>query len=276
MKSKLLRLEGICLGLALLLATPLAVGTEGFAVLVAPPRFELKANPGDSINEHIEITNPGDRPVSFLIRTADWEMTEQGTATFYPPELKPGSCRPWVRIERHKIRLPAQGKKRYRFQLRIPEDTPPGECRVALLIEVPPEDAVQAQVNSINLPIRGRIAIVIYLAIGGAQPELVVKSMQLTEHNGQLTPVITVENKGIAHGRTSGYVDAIDANGKRIDFEITPLPILSGQSRKVPLYQPSIDEREPENFVAPLELTGKLEWETGTAAIRHRLEKSPE
>ena len=134
MNSKLFHHNYILKGLLILFCMPGKGNAEGFSVLVAPPRFELQANPGDTVRDHVEITNPGYSSVTFLMRTADWDMTEEGSTTFYPPELQPGSCRPMVRIERHKIRLPAKGKKRYRFQIEVPEDAPPGECRVALLI----------------------------------------------------------------------------------------------------------------------------------------------
>jgi len=268
MTSKLLRHRYILPVLLILACIPLNGGAEGFAVLVAPPRFELQANPGDTVSDHVEISNPGDSPITFLMRTADWDMTAEGAANFYPPELQPGSCRPWVRIERHKFRLPAQGKKRYRFQIQVPEDAPPGECRVALLVETPPEDAVQAQASSLTLPIRGRIAIVIYLAIGGAKPELEIRDLVLELHNEKPRPVIIVENTGNAHGRTAGFVEAIDATGKRLDFEITPLPILAGQTRRIPLYQPTIDDRPPVDFTTPLELSsGNLEWAEGNIKI---------
>ena len=277
MKSKLLHHRVVLLGLSILLATPLDSSAEGFAVLVAPPRFELHARAGNLVRDHVEISNPGDSPVTFLMRTADWDMTDEGSATFYPPELQPGSCRPWVRIERHKFRLPVQGKKRYRFQIQVPEDAPPGECRVALMIEAPPEEAVQAQASSLSLPIRGRIAIVIYLAIGGAKPDLEIRDMVLELHNEKPRPVIIVENTGNAHGRTAGYVETVDATGKRFDFEITPLPILAGQTRRIPLYQPTINDRTPEDFTIPLELSsGNLEWAGGTTKIDQGMLIMPE
>ncbi len=276
MISKLLLHRILLPALAILLVAPTKSNAEGFAVLVAPPRFELHANAGELVRDHVEITNPGDSAVTFLLRTADWDMTAEGSASFYPPELQPGSCRPWVRIERHKIHLPAQGKKRYRFQIQVPEDAPPGEGRVALLVEAPPEDAVQAQASSLNLPIRGRIAIVIYLAVGGAQPELQIRDMVLELHNEKPRPVIIVENTGNAHGRTAGYAEAIDATGKRFDFEITPLPILAGQTRRIPLYQPSIDDRTPEDYTTPLEISGNLEWGSGTLKIEKRVLTMPE
>jgi fimbrial chaperone protein len=272
MKLKSFRPDHLLMALALLLVAPVTATAEGFSVLVAPPRFELKAKPGDVIREHLNINNPGSRPLTFLMRTADWDMSGDGVASFHHTDLQPGSCRPWIRIERHKIRLPAQGKKSYRFEVHVPEDAPPGECRAALLVEAPPEDAVGAQAGSLNLPIKGRIAVIIYLAIGDAAPELQLKDTVLDEYNGLQTPFIEVHNSGNAHGRTTGFVDAVDASGKHLDFEITPLPILPGQTRRVPLFQPVIDEREPQPFTPPLELKGTIEWDGGKEKFTRRVE----
>lgn len=272
MKSKSLRPDYLLLGLALLLVVPVTATAEGFSVLVAPPRFELKAAPGDVVREHLDINNPGSRPVTFLMRTADWDMTEDGAATFHPPALQAGSCRPWVRIERHKIRLPARGKKRYRFEIHVPADAPSGECRTSLLIEAPPEEAVEAQAGSISLPVKGRIAVIIYLAIGDAAPELQLKDTLLDTYNGLQTPFVVMHNSGNAHGRTTGFIDAVDATGKHLDFEITPLPILPGHTRRVPLFQPVIDGREPEAFTAPLDLKGTIEWNGGKEKFTRRIE----
>ena len=271
MKLKSFRPDSLLLTLALLIV-PLTAIADGFSVLVAPPRFELKANAGDVVREHLNINNPDNRPLTLLVRTADWDLTGDGAATFHPAILQPGSCRPWIRIERHQVRLPARGEKRYRFEIHVPEDTPPGECRSALLIEAPPEDAVEARAGSLNLPVRGRIAVVIYLIIGDAAPELRLQDTLLDEYNGLQTPFVVVHNSGNAHGRTTGFVDATDANGKRFDFEITPLPILPGQTRRVPLFQPMINGQEQQPFIPPLELRGTIEWDGGKEKFTQRVE----
>ena len=272
MKLKSFRPDYLLLALALLLVTPSTTTAEGFSVLVAPPRYELKAKPGDVVREQLSINNPGNQPVTFLMRTADWDLTEDGAATFHPAALLPGSCRPWMRIERHEIRLPAQGKKRYRFEIHVPDDAPAGECRSALLVEAPPEDVVEAQAGSLNLPVKGRIAVIIYLTIGDAAPELQLKDTLLAEYNGLLTPFVVVHNSGNAHGRTTGFVNAVDATGKRFEFEITPLPILPGQTRRVPLFQPVFDEQPPPPFTPPLQLTGTIEWDGGREKFSQRVE----
>lgn len=112
----------------------------------------------------------------------------------------------------------------------------------------------------------------IYLAISGAEAKLKLTDVILDEYNGQQTPFIVVHNSGTAHGRTTGLVDAVDANGKRIEFEITPLPVLPGHTRRVPLFQPTIDDQAPEPFIVPLELKGVIEWDGGRETLQRRVE----
>src|SRR5690348_17637502 len=69
-----------------------------FAGLVSPPRFELRAKPGEVLHEVLDIGNDAAVPDEFSVSTADWRLNDQGGVEFQEP-LQPGSCRPWVRIE---------------------------------------------------------------------------------------------------------------------------------------------------------------------------------
>lgn len=272
MKLSSFRPDWWLFSLSLLITAQPPALAEGFSVLIAPPRFELNAKPGEVIRRHLDISNPGDHIINLLVRTADWDITEQGAAAFHPPALRPNSCRPWMRIERHRVSVQPRGLKHYRFEAHVPEDAPAGECRTALLIEAPPEEAVETKAGALNLPIQGRIAVVIYLTVGDAKPQLQLRETLLDEYNGRQTPFLVVHNSGTAHGRTTGFVDAVDADGKRIEFEVTPLPILPGQTRRIPLFQPEIDGRKPQPFNPPLDLSGTLEWKEGKERFERRVE----
>ena len=275
MKSSSLRPELYCAVLCLLLLAATPAVASGFSVLVSPPRLELAGKPGEVIRDHIEISNPDNRPISLELRTADWDMSETGATTFYPPELQPGSCRPWTRIERHSLRLPPQASKRYRFQIDIPAAAPAGECRLALLLQAPEEEAVMARADALTIPVQGRIAVVIYVAVGDARPELQLEEIRLEEINGQLLPVAVLHNRGNAHARTAGFVDATDARGKRLEFAVATLPILPGQTRKVPLQRTLVEGDAAEGLAAPLDVSGSIEWQTGKIPVDTRIKQPP-
>ena len=240
---------------------------DSFSATVSPPRFELQGKPGEVIREIVEIDNAGDTPALFALRTADWDLTDSGGLTIFPPGLQPNSCRPWVRIERRALRLQAQSGKRFRFEIHVPEDAAEGECRVALLVESGDDSSILARAKNISFPIDGRIAIIIYVSIGNAAPELTVQSLRLQDVNGRLTPVVLLENSGNAHGRPSGFLEGRDASGKRIDFAVAQTPILPGRSRATAIWENIAEGSEATKVTPPLQLKGTIEWRGGKQKI---------
>ena len=240
--------------------------------MVSPPRFELQGKPGQVIREIVDIENAGDIPAVFSIRTADWDLSEAGGLTIFPPELQPDSCRPWARIERRAIRLQPQSGKRFRFELHIPEQAAAGECRLAILVEPGDDESVMARARNIRFPLEGRIAIIIYVIVGDAAPLLSLQALELQELNGRLTPVGILENTGNAHGRPNGFLQGTDANGKKIDFAVAQTPILPGQTRPVTLWQATPEGDEAIAIAPPLKIKGTIEWQGG----RHRVDTTLE
>lgn len=267
MKSNPLRPERLLLAVCLLLLALPAAQAGGFAATVSPPRFELRAKPGEVLREVVEISNTDTVTASYDMRTADWDLSADGNVTIHPPALQPGSCRGWTRIERRNIRLPAQGERRYRFEIHVPDDAPPGECRVALLLEGSGEEMLLAGNNEIRFPIQGRIAVIIYVAVGDAQPDLSLQRLDMGTVNSQQIPVAVLENTGIAHGRPSGILEGVDALGNRLEFTVSPSPILPGQTRRIPIWPASTNRVTMQDIVPPLKLTGTIEWEGGSRKV---------
>lgn len=232
-----------------------AAQAQQFAAMVSPPRFELTSAPGRTQRQVIEITNGDAQSATYRVRTVDWTLDPDG-AVKLDDVLAKGSCRPWVAIERREITIPANGRFRYRFEVTVPPDAG-GECRFALVIEGG-ASTVKAGEN-ISIPVSAQIAVIVYVAIGDARPELSVVRTEVVQRDGQRTPVMLVRNTGQAHGRLEGFLEGTDANGKRIDFSPSGLPILPGETRAIPLVVAS--EADPRPALAfPLVIRGNLEW----------------
>ena len=67
------------------------------------------------------------------------------------------SCRPWVRIERRKLTVPAGATKSYRFEVHVPADLEAGECRFALLLSADPKTIEPMGLGSIRMPVVGLV-----------------------------------------------------------------------------------------------------------------------
>ncbi len=240
---------------------------HAFSALVSPPRIETQAKPGQTIRQIIEITHAANTPGKYKIYTNDWQLNSAGGVEFFE-DLQSGSCRPWVALERREITLGAQGKSRYRFEVTPPADATEGECRFVIMIEGETQD-VKSQ--NINLPIAGRIGVIVYVAVGNAAPKLEVLGASTTP-TGTATqsanhPTIDVRNSGGATGRLSGFLSGTDASGKKFDFSPEGNPILPGAVRRIALV-PTV----PSGVAAadsaatamrvqyPITIQGQLEW----------------
>lgn len=256
------------LAIALLASAARPAAAQGFAALVSPPRFELTAKPGATVRQVLEVSNRSATPARYQIHTADFELTAQYGVTFHE-DLQPHSCRPWVALERPEVTLPGGGTIRYRFEIAVPRDAPPGECRFALLVEG--ADSSVADVNGVKLPISGRIGVIVYAVIGDASPTLEVFGPHTVTVNGKRVPSLRVHNSGNAHGRMSGFLSGKDAKGARYDFTPSDFPILPGEDRDV-YFMPSLPDNDSPTLSFPVTVRGTLEWAGGTVPVDERFE----
>ena len=241
---------------SLALILPAAVHAQGFAALVSPPRFELPAKPGKTLRSIIEVTNRSTTPGRYRIHTADWKYAPDFSVTFLD-ELQPDSCRPWVSIERPEVEVPGGATLRYRFEVAVPADAPAGECRFAVMIEGADPSITVA--NGVNVPVTGRIGVIVYVTVGDGAPELEFLGPKVATLNGRQLPALRIHNGGTAHGRMSGFLTGTDAKGNSFDFAPTDFPILPHEERDVFLTPSTATDDHP-TLTFPVTVKGTLEW----------------
>jgi hypothetical protein len=113
--------------------------------------------------------------------------------------------------------------------------------------------------DGLNLPVSGRIGVIVYVRVGDAAPDLQVVSAGVSEVNGRMLPVLRVNNLGNAHGRLGGFLQGTDASGRRLEFEPSTLPILPSETRAIALTA----SEQPETIAEisyPVTIQGVLEW----------------
>ena len=260
----------------LILAMPSKTESATFAVRISPPNFELKGKPGDVLREIITIENADTAPGIYQVRTADWELTKQGGVVIHPPDkpLAASSCRPWTRVERRKLKLLPGRIKRYRFEVHVPADAQDGECRFAVVISPAPETIDAMKFGSFNVPVSGAIAVIVYVTVGNAKPELEFKGVNKKTSNGKTSLVVKLHNWGNAHARPFGSVIAKDAEGRKAELPLSSFPIMPGETRDIRLFaDKEISGIENiEELAFPLYLKGLIEWDGGTYKVNTILE----
>lgn len=224
------------LGLMIYLGLLSELYAQASLAAVSPARFELNSSPGQRVAQVLDIYNPSSKTASYSIRSSEWFYDDFGRSS-YSDDLKEGSCRPWLKLERRKVTIAPQQRRRFRFEFHIPEDVAHQECRLALFIESD-ERAEVAPSGGMNLPVKGRIAVIVYLGVGDVSPKLQVQGVRRLQDGSY---AIVTMNKGTATGRLASELRAVDVDGKDYDAGVSSSPVLPGQRRLLPL-----------NFVEPM------------------------
>ena len=258
---------------ALLLASSLGALTIGaaahaqFSLAVSPPRFELSAKPGERVREVIELTHRDTRAGAYKLKTTDWTFKPDASVDF-SDDLLPGSCRPWVAIERRELSITPGRPYRFRFEVTPPADTPPMECRFAVMIE----GQQAATAPGVPVALGARIGVIVYVAVGDVAPVLELAGSSVQTVDGQPTPMLKIRNTGTAHGRLAGFLSGTDASGTALELQASPTPILAGEPRDIALVAHTPGDTETAVAVRfPITITGKLEWgKNGSMPINQR------
>lgn len=238
-----------------------------FALAVSPPRLELTGKPGERVRDVIELTHSDARQGEYTFKTADWTLKPDGSVDF-SDELVPGSCRPWVAIERRELSIAAGKPYRYRFEVTPPPGTPAMECRFAVLIE----GKEHTTAPGTPMAMAARIGVIAYVAIGDVQPVLDIAGTTVKTVNGQAQPVLRVRNTGTAHGRLAGFLGGTDASGARLEFQPATTPIMAGETRDIALTATKPGDTDTAVAVRfPVTVTGSLEWgKSGSFKVNER------
>lgn len=240
-----------------------------FEVAVSPSRFEIGGNSGQRIGQSIDIHNVGSAATEVALRTLDWRYTPDGNISYHD-ELLPDSCRPWVTLERKALTVGARSKQTFRFQVDVPASVPRSECRFMLAVEgIEPaqKPLIESGGASLSLPVSGRIAVAVYVSVNGAEPKLEMTQVGVKNVNGQHTPVVTVTNRGDAHGRLEGSLDATDANGQELELIPEGTPIMPGQTRVLPLAAKLAGQQKAATPAFPVQGAGTIDWEKGSFKV---------
>ena len=267
MSNNFYSLRRIRAATCLLIVTTVVVTSNVFAAfsaVVSPPRFELRAKAGETLREVIDITHADAVASGYRFATADWALQANGTVSIIET-LTANTCRPWVSIERSAVTLPANGRLKFRIEIAVPANATAGECRFALMVQ---GDEQQVATNGAPIPVAGRIGVIFYVAVSGAAPQLEFKPLGIQVIDKLNMPVLTVTNRGNAHGRAGGVLTGVDAKGKKFELVPNGLPILAGETRGLAL-MPNEVGGGPANPTLPLRVTGKLDWGDSSTVIDH-------
>jgi len=236
-----------------------------FDVAVSPPRFELKSESGKVVREVLAITNGSGQPGRFTVKSADWWLDDRKQVQHNDGTPSHDSCRSWIKLERLAISVAPRSTRAFRFEVHVPKGIKAGECRFALLVSGEAEKVSDPTGRQrIQMPIVGRIGVVVYVTVGDAKPVLRLARLYVDTVDQKTIPLAVFQNTGNAHGRVFGSLEAKDAKGRTVELIAAQDVILPKDERAIalnPVDYSKGESRKPEfNLSPPLHVRGKLQF----------------
>ena len=223
----------LSMGLLLLPALPVQAG---FAVEMTPARLELKVDAGKTTRSAVKLRTRERMVQKVEVRTGYFSLNNEGSPVFDNPKDMSQSAAAWITASSPEFKINPNQDKLLRLEVNVPPVTPPGGYRAAVFI-APPKEDTKSKKEGANVFLVGQLALLVYVTVGGATADGVVKSWEWK----QIPPAkseglaFQVTNQGTAHLRLAGIAEVKDSQGKKFDAVVPGVPVLQGQTRWVPL-----------------------------------------
>ena len=244
----------------------IVIGQGNNAITIIPPKFELFANPGDTLVEQIRVRNETDFPVTYSVISEDFTTSgEEGHVVLEEDEsINSFSLASWVEAEAKELVLQPQEEKSFSFAINVPRDAEPGGHYASILLQTGGDSKTPGAAS-----VAQRVGSLVLLRISGnVVEEASIESFSAPTYleKGPVPITLRVKNNGNAHIRPQGTLIIKNMFGQKVD-EITldSRNVLPGSVRKMDTIwdKPGILGR----YTATLVSTYGQQNQTMTAAV---------
>jgi hypothetical protein len=223
MNHKLHTIAALFLSLFLVLAHPQsALAQMGTSLTIIPPKFELFANPGDTMTETIRVKNNSDTPQTYGILIEDFSSAgEEGQVVLEEDEKTANySLKNWIEPSSRNVVIQAGEETTFPFTITVPKDAEPGGHYASVLFQLG-GPTVEGVTN-----VKHRIGALVLLRVSGNVVEKAqIESFDAPQFSKKSPVIFTlrVKNEGTTHINPAGTVIITDMFGKKVD----EIPLMS-------------------------------------------------
>jgi len=220
------------------LLTGLILGTFAFAqergVTISPLNFELTANPGDSLENKIRVSNPTTSNVSIKMEVEDFTASgEIGQVIVEKTEDTTYSLKRWVKINPAEFTLKPGEQKFVTFTINVPKNAEPGGKYGSILAVI----TGVAGPGTIGTGITTKVGALVLLAVSGdVKEEINVEGFSAPKFSeyGPINFVIRLKNTGTVHLRPRGLVTITNIFGSQVaNVEFAQQNVIPGAIRRI-------------------------------------------
>lgn len=213
---------------------PLKVKAQSAAGLtIVPPKLELFANPGDTINESIRLTNDSTLPQTFGILVEDFRSTgEEGQVVLEESGTETYSLQSWIKPSTPAIVVQPGEEIIFPFSIIVPKDAEPGGHYASILFQMGGSEVTPGVTS-----VRSRIGALILLRISGdVREDSQIENFSVPKYSqrGPIDFTLRVKNNGTTHIRPKGTIIVTNIFGKKVaEIPLTGYNVFPGAIRKM-------------------------------------------
>jgi len=190
---------------AVCLLSCIATTPQAGEVALVPMRVHVSIPPGQDYTTVVQVdyTKAGledTRPLRFVVSDEDWEMTDVGDLKFHRTDPGPGSARPFVMYSPREQEIVPGDLAEIRLSVIVPEDTPPGEYRAAIVVQprTPYRELLQ---DDKKFALTLRLATILYVEVPPVRGEIEMTDLQMTRGSEGWAVESKFQNPGDVHIR---------------------------------------------------------------------------
>jgi P pilus assembly chaperone PapD len=225
------------------------------AIAISPQNHFIALDEGPQTHAY-RLQNLGNLPIRVRVRVAGFELGEDFSMRLL--ERDPWGLAEQTIVNPVELEIPPGESRALRFSIRPRVMPPPGEYRLALVVDQVPESTSDPEpsegMHGLVIRMQFRLLSAIYATVGSP-----VRRGSLLE--AALVPEglrTLIRNEGEAHIRPRGkfLLEALDGSGRRFEGTLSGLPILAGETRWVP--HPLAEQERLESGRYRLRIEGTL------------------
>lgn len=205
---------------------------QGKAITVIPPRFELFANPGETVTERIRVRNESDFPVNYAVVIEDFTAAgEEGHVVLEEDSNTNFSLAKWMEPESKELILQPKEERAVSFRINVPRSAEPGGHYASVLFSSAGEQTPGAAA------VTQRIGSLVLLRVSGNVTEnATIETFEAPSYlqNGPVEISLRVKNEGNVHVRPKGTIIITNLFNKKVDeIPLNGSNIIPGSVRKM-------------------------------------------
>ena len=213
---------------------PVSFAQDTAGLTIIPPKFELFANPGDTVTETIRIRNDTNSVQSYGILVEDFSSSgEEGGVVLEEGENDNNySLKRWIEPSSQNLVLQPNEEKTFPYTIKVPKDAEPGGHYASILFQIG-GGSTQEGVTSVQ----HRVGSLVLLRISGNVVEkAIVESFDAPTYS-QKGPVkfnLRIKNEGTTHIQPKGTIIITNIFNQKVDeIPLNGQNVFPGSIRKM-------------------------------------------